>query len=85
MLHAYFDFLGDFIKTHYNNFTEDNLVVFMNSLVARIQSEMQTMISKLNGKKTLKASAKKPIKSKPTKANIRINKCWNTIRFMAEH
>ena len=21
MLHAYFDFLGDFIKTHYSNFT----------------------------------------------------------------
>ena len=32
--------------------------------------------------KTLKAKSKK---SKNTKANIRINKCWNTIRFIAEH
>ena len=36
MLQSYFDFLGDFIKTHYLNFTQDNLITFMNSLVARI-------------------------------------------------
>ena len=28
---------------------------------------------------------KKPIKTVKSKANIRINKCWNTIRFIAEH
>ncbi len=37
---AYFDFLESFIKAHYNNFTQDNLVMFMESLVHRIQSEL---------------------------------------------
>lgn len=39
-LQSYFDFLGDFIKTHYSNFTQDNLVMFMRSLVQRIQKEL---------------------------------------------
>lgn len=39
-LHSYFDFLGDFIKTHYSNFTLDNLNLFMSSLVQRIESEL---------------------------------------------
>ena len=40
-LQSYFDFLGDFIKTHYNNFTQDNLVMFMRSLVQRIENELR--------------------------------------------
>jgi hypothetical protein len=40
MLHAYFDFLTDFIKAHCTNFTQDNLVVFLNSLVNRISKEL---------------------------------------------
>lgn len=42
---------------------------------------------KASKKKTLDLSnSKKSVsKSGNTKANIRINKCWNTIRFIAEH
>lgn len=36
MLHAYFDFLDDFVKVHYYNFTADNTYVFLKSLVERI-------------------------------------------------
>jgi hypothetical protein len=43
VLHAYFDFLGDFIKVHYSNFTVDNLQKFLTSLVERIQKEMVIM------------------------------------------
>ena len=90
MLHAYFDFLGDFIKTHYNNFTQDNLIKFMQSLVKRIQSELATQENRVASgkgkKKTLKAKEGKITGGVTnTKANIRINKCWNTIRFIAEH
>lgn len=93
-LHAYFDFLADFIKTHYSNFTQDNLVIFMRSLVARIQKEvegMQAKAAKKKGKgKTLnlkKGTISSPLEVSQMneKANIRINKCWNTIRFIAEH
>ena len=35
--------------------------------------------------KTLNVKSKKPVKTANSKANIRINKCWNTIRFIAEH
>jgi hypothetical protein len=38
---SYFDFLQTFILAHYNNFTQDNLVMFMESLVQRIQGELQ--------------------------------------------
>ncbi|CDW80715.1 UNKNOWN [Stylonychia lemnae] len=84
MLHAYFDFLSDFIKAHYSNFTQDNLITFMQSLVNRIQKELIQQEEKA-GKKTLNLKSKNPIKQVSTKANIRINKCWNTIRFIAEH
>lgn len=80
-LHSYFDFLGDFIKTHYQNFTLDNLNVFINSLAQRIEKEINH--NKQKGK-TLNIKNKKPVRIS-SKANIRINKCWNTIRFVAEH
>lgn len=35
--------------------------------------------------KTLKVNTRKPQRKINNKANIRINKCWNTIRFIAEH
>ena len=85
MLQAYFDFLADFIKTHYSNFTLDNLQVFLGSLVIRIQSELQQQEKKQLKGKTLSFKAKKPVKTTSKKANIRINKCWNTIRFIVEH
>lgn len=84
MLHAYFDFLAEFIKVHYTNFTQDNLQLFLNSLVNRITKEMTKSEGKQN-KKTLNLKAKTPIKLASSKANIRINKCWNTIRFIVEH
>eukprot|EP00347_Sterkiella_histriomuscorum_P023425 403334689 len=84
-LHAYFDFLADFIKSHYNNFTQDNLKVFMSSLTNRILKEQGTFEEKA-GKKTLTTkSKKKPVKQANSKAQVRINKCFNTIRFIAEH
>ena len=46
-LKSYFDFLGDFIKTHFSNFTQDNLVILMQSLVERIQKEIKTQEVKL--------------------------------------
>lgn len=86
MLHAYFDFVDDFIKSHYNNFTQDNLIVFMNSLVARINMEQGKIDAKLaKSGKTLSTKKKSGKKGKSNKCNIRINKCWNTIRFIAEH
>lgn len=39
-LQSYFDFLSEFIRTHYHNFTQDNLTLFMQSLVGRIQKEI---------------------------------------------
>jgi importin-8 len=61
----------------------------MQSLVGRIQKELKESETK-SQKKTLSLKAgKKVISKKPkkisSKANIRINKCWNTIRFIAEH
>jgi hypothetical protein len=91
-LHAYFDFLSDFIKTHYSNFTLDNLVMLMNSLVHRIQKEVLNMEAKATKKKGKTLNLMKGVITQAEgggalndKANIRINKCWNTIRFIAEH
>lgn len=53
MLQAYFDFLAEFIKTHYSNFTLDNLNVFLEALVARVQSELQRQEKKQAKGKTL--------------------------------
>lgn len=39
-------------------------------------SKQKTLSAKTAGKKG---------KTKNSKANLRINKCWNTIRFIAEH
>jgi len=88
---SYFDFLQTFIQAHYNNFTQDNLVMFMESLVDRIQSELQEQEGAEPKKKTLSLKGGKgritggKRGGNNAKSNVRINKCWNTIRFIAEH
>jgi hypothetical protein len=65
----------------------DNLTIFMQSLVGRIQKEINGNSG--SGKKTLSLKGGQAKITKKNvisdKANIRINKCWNTIRFIAEH
>ena len=74
---AYFDFLSDFIRAHYGNFTQQNLVKFLLSIVGRIQKELKP------AKATL--SVKTGVKKRKVAGNLKVNKCWNTIRFIAEH
>lgn len=57
-------------------------------MVARIQKELgnATAVGKKGKTLSLKSGKTKVTKHKISdKANIRINKCWNTIRFIAEH
>jgi hypothetical protein len=63
--------------------------MFMGSLVSRIQQELSEIEQSLPKKKTLNVKAGKGKiiggkKPNNTKGNVRINKCWNTIRFIAE-
>jgi hypothetical protein len=54
----------------------------MRSLVARVQKELEGQQGK---KKTLNVKGGKKARGKVNaKSNMRINKCWNTIRFIAE-
>ncbi len=66
--------------------------MFMESLVLRIQTEIQSneetapaegkkKTLSLKGGKGKITGGKKPAN---VKSNVRINKCWNTIRFIAE-
>lgn len=55
-LQSYFDFLGDFIKTHFLNFTQDNLQTFLKSLQLRIEKEIKVQSSMSTKGKTLKVN-----------------------------
>jgi hypothetical protein len=60
----------------------------MQSLVGRIQKEINPEGSKKKKTLSLKGGKTKITEEREainTKTTIRINKCWNTIRFIAEH
>jgi hypothetical protein len=65
--------------------------MFMESLVQRIQGELQEQEGAEPKKKTLSLKGGKGRVTggkrggNNAKSNVRINKCWNTIRFIAEH
>ena len=63
----------------------------MESLVQRIQLEIQSQEAAVPKKKTLSLKGGKgkitggKKGANNNKSNVRINKCWNTIRFIEEH
>ena len=77
--------------THHSNFTASNLQLLLDSLVKRIIEEQGLLdkIKKPKGK-TLNLSKKQVIQPTTVKgsaknSNHRIAKCWNVLRFIAEH
>jgi len=66
---SYFDFLNDFVKQFHQEFTSDNVVMLVRCLVKRVQNEMG---KRLTAKKT-------------KSGELRIKKCWNSLRFVVEH
>ena len=89
-LTEFFDFLVEFVMTHHANFTSGNLQLLLDSLVRRIIEE-QALLDKMNKPKgkTLNLSKKQvvthTVKGNAKNSNHRIAKCWNVLRFIAEH